>query len=264
MNIDKYKDDIKKLCYGGEMLYYAMIFEQYPDEKKRIKKVNADFHGKVIKEFGSFPEKYQTWYSESLESIRQILPSRLEDFTEYYKPRNNRKDITYENYSISDYLQGLRVTYLGEVKVDGKAAVPKFKQQLKIIESLNKRFESSLFDIKHLVQADLFDNELEASRELLKKGFTRAAGAVAGVILESHLQTVCENHKVKISKSKPTIADYNDLLKKSGVIDMPTWRKIQFLGDIRNLCDHKKKAEPKKEEIEELIEGVNKIMKNIF
>ena len=44
-----------------------------------------------------------------------------------------------------------------------------------------------MFDIRQLVQADLFDSELDAADELGKKKFTRAAGALAGVVLERHL-----------------------------------------------------------------------------
>jgi hypothetical protein len=42
-------------------------------------------------------------------------------------------------------------------------------------------------------------------------------------------------------------------LKDNNLLDIPEWRKIQFLGDIRNKCDHDKKEEPKKEEVADLI-----------
>lgn len=45
---------------------------------------------------------------------------------------------------------------------------------------------------------------------------------------------------------------------------MPTWRKIQHLGDIRNLCDHNKDREPKNEEVEELIAGVETVIKTVY
>ncbi len=47
-----------------------------------------------------------------------------------------------------------------------------FDSQIGILKSCEKRFESSLFDIKQLLQADIFDSELEAAQELNKKGFT--------------------------------------------------------------------------------------------
>ena len=54
------------------------------------------------------------------------------------------------------------------------------------------------------------------------------------------------------------------MLKDNDVIDTPTWRFIQHLGDLRNLCDHNKDRVPKKEEVDDLIAGVVKIIKTIF
>lgn len=48
------------------------------------------------------------------------------------------------------------------------------------------------------------------------------------------------------------------------VYDIVNWRFIQHLGDIRNLCDHNKDREPTKEEVEELINGTEKVIKTIF
>ncbi len=97
-----------------------------------------------------------------------------------------------------------------------------------------------------------------------KKGFTRGAGAVVGVVLESHLMQVCDNHIIIVKKKAPAINDLAQLLKDNNVIEIPEWRKIQHLADLRNLCDHKKKNEPEKEDIEELIKGVDKLIKNLF
>jgi aryl carrier-like protein len=183
----------------------------------------------------------------------------------YEKPKA-RKDISYGNYVIEDYLQGLRVTqgYTKEVKVGPSAAIPQFEQQLAILKSANQRFESSIFDIIQLVQADLLDSELDAARVLHKSKFWRAAGAIVGVVIEKHLAQVCVNHNILISKKHPTISDFNDLLKNAGVIDIPQWRFIQHLGDLRNLCDHNKDKEPSNDEIEDLISGTEKITKTIF
>jgi hypothetical protein len=65
-------------------------------------------------------------------------------------------------------------------------------------------------------------------------------------------------------KKSPTIADYNDALKNADIIDVPNWRNIQRLGDLRNLCSHSKDRDPNPDEIQELINGVKKIMKTLF
>ncbi len=131
-----------------------------------------------------------------------------------------------------------------------------FENQLNILKSLVTRFESTLFDIKQLVQADLFDSELDSASELARLGIFRAVGAVSGVMLEKHLAQVAENHNVNIGKKNPTIGDYNNQLKSEAILDVPVWRQIQLLADIRNLCDHDKKKEPTREEVEDLIKGV--------
>jgi len=266
-NLDKYKKDLEQLILDGEFLFHAIQFECYPKEyKSQVKKTyNEKYHSKLIKNLPSFKEKYQYWYSESLSIIKLLLPDRMNDFVKLYEKPKGRKKVEYGTYVIEDYLQGLSVTRSHYEKVVGpEAAIPQFQQQLNILKSVKRRFESSLFDIKQLVQADLFDSELDTARELNKKGFTRGAGAVAGVVLESHLSQACDNHKIKVTKKNPTINDFNQLLKDNEVIEMPTWRFIQHLADLRNLCDHKKKRDPKTEDIDELIEGVGKITKTLF
>jgi hypothetical protein len=273
LNLEKYKKDLNELIVRGELLHNAIQFECFPSEvKKEFDRISGD-SGKssskfteFVKTLPSFRREYQSWYSEALVLIKQLLPDRLADFVKFYEKPNNRKDVTYGNYVIVDFLQGLNVTrgFQQEKIVGPDAAISQFEQQLNILRSALRRFESSLFDIRQLVQADLFDSELDAARELKKSGFLRAAGAVTGVVLEKHLAQVSMNHNIKVVKKSPHISDFNDLLKQNDVIDTPTWRSIQHLGDIRNLCDHNKQKEPTPEEVEDLIGGVSKILKNIF
>jgi hypothetical protein len=82
-------------------------------------------------------------------------------------------------------------------------------------------------------------------------------------VAEKHLEEVCHNHNVAVKKN-PTMSTLNDALKDKDVIDVPEWRFIQRLGDLRNLCDHNRKREPTEEEVLELIDGVDKIMKTVF
>ena len=114
-----------------------------------------------------------------------------------------------------------------------------------------------------MLQADLLDAEIKAARRLNKNGSARAAGAIAGVALEKHLNAVIVSHELKISKKTPGINDYVQKLKDEGVIDSQTCRFLQSLGDLLDLC-YNTKSEPKKEDVEELINGVDKIIKTLF
>jgi len=269
-NIDKYKADLEKLIEDGEQVRRSLLLEAYGDEFEEAilkdcggdKKKAAEFK----KAIPDFKYAYQSWYSESISLIKQLLPDRLGDFIRLYEKPKGRKrdDIGFENYRIEDALQGLRVTRAGKVVADDKSAIPHLQQQLAIVASIKRRFESSLFEIQQLVQADLFDSEIDAARELLKNKFSRAAGAIAGVVLEKHLAQVCTNHSVPVKKKHPGIADLNDALKGASVIDVAQWRFHQHLADIRNLCDHNKAADPSSDQVKDLIDGVDKVVKTLY
>ena len=92
-----------------------------------------------------------------------------------------------------------------------------FQHQLAILGSAKDRVDYILADIQGVLQSTLFNNELDAATDLLKKGHLRAAGALAGVTLESHLLRISANHTVKVSKKNPTISHFNDDLKNNGI-----------------------------------------------
>jgi len=279
-NLKVYEKDLEALARLGSELKHALQYSvnkesfvkrvkeeikaNYPEDTPAdIKKMEKEF----LEKLPVFNTEYQKWYSEALSLLKQLLPDRVDDFISHYKkPRVKRKEITFENYVIQDGLQGLRITrgWEEDVVVDASAAIPQFQQQLAILQSAKQRFKTSLFDIRNLVQADLLDSEIDAARELHKNKFYRASGVICGVSLEKHLGEICNQYNIKFRKKNLTIADLNDALKKEGVIDTPQWRHLQFLGDIRNKCGHSKADQPTKEEVEDLINGTNKVVKTIF
>jgi hypothetical protein len=257
-NLDKYKKDLDRLLDESNGLQVGLL-----SELKKLSELSKENREKIkgIKPV-SFSGEYERWYTESCAVVKQLLPDRIDDFRVLYK-NEKRKELTYLTYTISDYMIGLTTSRLGEVMLDGNSAVPKFQQQIRILESARSRFVSSLFDLKQIVQVDIFDSEIDAAKELLRHGYIRASGAIAGVVLERHLHHVIEKHQLKIQKKTPGISDLNGILKDSETIDIAQWRFIQHLGDIRNKCDHKKEKEPEKEEIDSLIAGVDKVIKTV-
>lgn len=253
MNKKRIEQDIDRLITTGYNLLRSMVIDVGTKSD-----LLDDFSEKEINGLPDFRAGYQSWYSESLASVKILLPDREGDFINYYRYQKSRSRITVDNYSVDDYIKGIQGA-TSEVSY----GVNPFYQQVLIIDSLKGIFESSLFNIQTLVQAGLLDSELEAAEELNKKGFYRGAGAIAGVVLEGYLRSVCDHHKLGASK-KANLGKLNDLLKDGNVIDIPNWRQIQYLIDIRNSCDHKLQKDPTKENIVDLINGVKKIAKNVF
>jgi len=255
-NVAKFKDELKALIDTGELLRLRLALDFQivdADDKKKLREMRLP----------NFKEEYERWYSVSTQVVKQVLPERLDDFIRQYKD-SKRKETSHLTYGISDYMVNLKVTRGYETIVDGQAAFPKFEQQLNILKSVQARFESSVFDILEILQADLFDNELDAAQELHKKGFLRAAGAISGVVLEKHLAHICNKHSLKTQKKAPSVNDFNQMLKDNGTIDTTMWRFIQRLGDIRNLCDHNKDRDPSKEEVNDLMSGTRKVVSTLF
>ncbi len=284
-NLDQYRRDLKQLALLGE--------EMLIDLSLRDAAVDAEQRTAAKKIQGSFERNYQRWYTEAGAVVGQLIPGRAAEFEQLYLGDGKRKSIDADTYNIQDWLTGRRLPRaekgtvpicrdqpsvgarpsgashkwglspfppLGEVL----AVSLRLKAQLEILKSAEARLQSSLFEMRQLVQADLFDSEIDACRELAAHGFLRAAGAVAGVILERHLRQVAANHGVVIRKKEPTINDLNDKLKTAGVLDVPAWRQFQRLADIRNLCDHNKHREPHRTEVEELIAGTDRIVKTLL
>lgn len=251
---DDIKKEIKDLIKTGEKLIegvnaYGKLFleEQISDEEK------------VRESAYFFVYNYEQWYSVAYRTIKTVLPERADDFSILYR-NEKRKEITWKNYTISDAIQGVATTT--HTLHPGNAFYLMI-QQVNFLKACLDRFDKKVYDIQVILQADVFDSEIDSARHLLKMGFLRAAGAICGVVIEKHLCFVCDNRGIALRKKAPTIADYNDSLKDVAY-DTVEWRRIQHLGDLRNLCDHNKKREPTKEEVEDLISGTDRIIKNIF
>lgn len=91
-----------------------------------------------------------------------------------------------------------------------------------------------LSSVKVLVQAELFDSELEQALELLSSGYKGPSAVVAGVVLETTLKELCTAHSLQIAKLDKMNAD----LAKAGVYNKLQQKQITALADIRNSAAH--------------------------
>lgn len=234
--------------------------------KEELEKLNEGavrlskiLHGEITDE--GFPYAYQGWYTKAINLITFLAPDRAIEFKSYYEIDPKRKTLSWGTWVIQDYIKGVRPTIANFDTVE-RANLCLLNQHT-ILQSVRSRIDGVLANAELAIFSEIKDAELASCHQLIKIS-PRAAGALAGVVLEGYLQKICEHHKISIRKKSPTVSDLNDPLKSEGVYDTPTWRKISFLADIRNLCSHKKDAEPTKEQVQELIDGVNWVTKNVF
>jgi len=185
---------------------------------------------------------YQVWYWKGELLIKEYLPDRKDEFIGEY-----------------DEIICLLQLQKNWVKVDWhymiKEFTDRFDTQKNLLSSLPKVFEIQNLKLRKTISADLVESELDEAELLLKHDFIRAAGAVAGVALERYLKTLCEisTPLVGYNNKKDTINPLATKLRNAGHLSETERKKIEYLGDIRNKCDHSKEEEPTKEEVKELI-----------
>mgnify|MGYP000849563802 CR=1 FL=1 len=199
--------------------------------------------------------EYQGWYTVASAFIKKILPSRLKEFDELYS--------TEEGYGIRKYFLDFPHEDDRGKKWRREDMNVRLESQLSILNAVKKTIDSTLFNVTTVLQARMFKPGLEEAKHLLKNGFIRCAGALAGVTLEQHLEQVTKNHEVLIGKKKPGIGDFNKSLYSEKVYDSALLKKIEWLADIRNKCDHAD-TEPTSDEVKKLIEETEEITKTVF
>ncbi len=187
------KKEINTLIKKGEELSSCLLRDKDTNEYSKL---------------DVFIGQYEIWYTKALAIIKLLAPDRMQDFTLLYS-NPKRKELDSNTYCISDALRNTTHMFGEYGPSDATMCVVR---QLGILRACVDNLDSTIHNIQTILQADIFDSEIETAKHLLKKGFLRASGVICGVIIEKHLASVCSAHNIKIVKKNPTIADFNDTL----------------------------------------------------
>jgi hypothetical protein len=243
------------------------IKKEFIENIADVAKLLLFLEGKLKKEIHkeiSFQTEFQIWYSKAIKLVETFGKERLLEFKSYYEIDPKRKSMVYGTYVIQDFLKGVMPNTSCYSDFDAKGeTIKNIYNQFTILNAIFERFDTVLYDVQSELLNELQELELKNAKSLLKINI-RASGVIAGVILENHLAKVVENHDLKIPKKNSTLSDFNECLKNQNIYNTTTWKKILYLGDLRNICAHKKDKDPTVDQVEELLEGVNWAMKNIY
>ncbi|SFQ57724.1 protein of unknown function [Halopseudomonas formosensis] len=131
-------------------------------------------------------------------------------------------------------------------------------QQMKAVFMAAKEdFEGGyLNSVRNLVQAEVFDNELDQAKELLSSGYAAAAAVIAGVVLETTLRNMCRDNGIPLGKLDKMNAD----LTKQGVYNSLTQKRITALAGVRNSAAHGKTEEFSKGDVNSMINEIERFV----
>lgn len=132
-----------------------------------------------------------------------------------------------------------------------------FKAFKAVFLAAKEDFEGGyLSSIKTLVQAEVFDSELEQANELFSSGYYTAAAVIAGVVLETALRELCDRSGIPHGK----LDKMNSDLAKAGVYNKLNQKRITAIADIRNSAAHGKQNEFTVQDVSDMIKDVSRFL----
>ncbi len=133
-----------------------------------------------------------------------------------------------------------------------------------ILKAAKDDYENEqLFEVRRLIEAELFDDFLEQSEHLLNSGYYQPAAVIAGCVLEDGLRKLCEKSSITLP-SKPKLDTMNSDLAKAGVFSKLVQKRITTLADLRNKAAHGQWDQFTKEDVVEMIQAIRRIMEVHF
>lgn len=145
----------------------------------------------------------------------------------------------------------------GEVRASMESNYTIKKRLEAIFLAAKEDFEGGyLSSLKNLVQAEVFDSELEQAKELLSNGYKLAAAVICGVVLETALRDLCSSNLIQHGK----LDTMNAQLAKAGVYNKLQQKRITAIADIRNNAAHGKPEEFSDSDVENMIRDVESFL----
>ncbi|MDC4481070.1 HEPN domain-containing protein [Acinetobacter baumannii] len=186
--------------------------------------------------FEDFPPNYQALYSEWIIKAQNILLLACGDNSIHFTAFKRQ--------------------------LSGSSDTPKRLRQL--IPILNAAYDDLkngfLITFKQIVQAEVFESELEQAKSLLESGYKNAAAVIAGVVLETAIKELCQNNGIDLEKKN--LNRLNEDLVKAGVYNTLQQKQILALADIRNKAAHGDYDEFTKEDVERMISDIERFLLN--
>ncbi|MGZ5435339.1 MAG: DUF4145 domain-containing protein [Pyrinomonadaceae bacterium] len=132
-----------------------------------------------------------------------------------------------------------------------------------LIAAKDDYVHSYIFDVRTVVQAEVFDDFLQQATHLLDNGYYGPAAIIAGIVLEAGLRKLCDQNNAAIP-AKATIGPMNDALAKTGLYGTVVKQQISAFATIRNHAAHGQWKEFTSGDVSRMIGWVHTFMENSF
>lgn len=188
----------------------------------------------------SLTQQYHVWYSGCHTLVAANLPARTAELAEVHEKH------------LAPFFKHENMAHYQQIPAVRNIAIMQG-----IIGSIPQYLDLSAYDIDLLLAASYVKDQLAEAATLFSIGHERAAGALAGVLLERHLKLLCNKHQPIITyPHNAAISNLNDLLQKHAVYDRTQWTRVDWMRQVRNSCDHAGSTAPNSSNVDTLITEV--------
>ena len=134
------------------------------------------------------------------------------------------------------------------------------RQQAVLLAAKDDYEGGYLNKIRDLIQAEVFESELEQAEELLHTGYLTPAAVIAGTVLETTLRQMCLDKQIAIGKLDKMNAD----LAKAGVYNSLVQKQITALAGIRHSAAHGKAGDYGRDDVSNMIREVRRFASKVL
>lgn len=132
-----------------------------------------------------------------------------------------------------------------------------FKRQLAVFMAAKDDYEGGYLNkMRNLIQAEVFENEIEQAEELLAAGYLTASAVVAGVVLETSLRQMCADNGLAPAK----LDAMNAALAKVGAYNKLVQKQITAWASIRNSAAHGETGAFVRADVEAMVRDVQRFV----
>ncbi len=132
-----------------------------------------------------------------------------------------------------------------------------------LLGSKEDYLKGASFNVKKIIEAELFDDFLEQAGHLLNSGYYAPAAVIAGGVLEDALRKLCNRAGISLSLH-PKLEWMNVELAKHGTYDRLMQKRVTALADLRNKAAHGKWDQFDASLVETMIRDVRDFMLRHF
>lgn len=223
-------------CFISSKMQYIYIYTNHSHEHMKIN-ISKRFEELIARGGELYKNSYKRWEMQGTYSTKELSDNIFSDCVAWKLSSKNLLQKVYgedsEPYTIfnkiySQYAESNRSQYDKE----------NISQSLGVLKSAKEEFDLGFtHKIMHILSVEFFDNILDQSKELLKKGYKDPAAILGRVIIENTLKDLSRRNNIQLNEGEGA-SSLNEKLKSLNVFTLPQFKLCRTYIEIGNDAAH--------------------------